>query len=349
MDSKVNKGLKSEEVLRNYFLKAGYYVVRAVPFKYEEFEITDIDLWLYGRTSSVSREIIIVDIKNKKTPQAIERIFWVNGLKNAVSANKAIVVTTDRRKAVREFGKKLGVTVLDGFFLSRLMKSEKIKTDRLSDEEFYSKIDSYTLGKIDGDWKGKIKMAKSYLASNISFDTCNSWIENTRFFAEQIITKPRQKEVASRCMYLLLSFIVLAIDLFQKEISFLNDDEQKVALTQGFTHGDRGKLGTKRLLEFSLSLIDQYSIGGHSIVNEVRKNIEDQMAKLPSHILSEYFSKKDVAKSLFSMAKELEELSSLREVKYYNNASLETRSLVNVFLDFWGIDRKVFSDTINGT
>ncbi len=65
------KGPKMEELLRSYFLKAGYYVVRGVPFVYEGFDVTDIDLWLYSRTSSVSREITLGEAKNNKTPQAI--------------------------------------------------------------------------------------------------------------------------------------------------------------------------------------------------------------------------------------------------------------------------------------
>lgn len=73
----LTKGPRMEELLRSYFLKTGYYVVRGVPFIYEGFDVTDIDLWLYSRTSSVSREVALVDAKNKKTPQAIERIFWV--------------------------------------------------------------------------------------------------------------------------------------------------------------------------------------------------------------------------------------------------------------------------------
>jgi hypothetical protein len=76
----LTKGYLMEELLRNYFLRSGYYVVRGVPFVYEGFDVTDIDLWLYSRTSSVSREVTIVDSKNKKTPQAIEGIFWVQGL-----------------------------------------------------------------------------------------------------------------------------------------------------------------------------------------------------------------------------------------------------------------------------
>ena len=76
-NTSLNKGFAMEEALRNYFIKTGYYVIRGVPFTFGGFDITDIDLWLYSRTSSVSREITIVDAKNKKTPQAIERIFCI--------------------------------------------------------------------------------------------------------------------------------------------------------------------------------------------------------------------------------------------------------------------------------
>jgi hypothetical protein len=117
--SSLGKGYLAEEMLRAYFSRAGYFVVRGVPFCYEGFDVTDIDLWLYSRSSSVSREIAIVDAKNKKTPQAIERIFWIKGLQKAVGASKAIVATTDRRPEVKEFGKQLDVVVLDGSFLGK--------------------------------------------------------------------------------------------------------------------------------------------------------------------------------------------------------------------------------------
>ena len=100
MAKEINKGHRMEETLRIYFLKSGYYVARGVPFRYKDFDITDIDLWLYNRTSPVSREISIVDVKNKKTPLAIERIFWTKGLQIAIKANSALVATTDKRKDV---------------------------------------------------------------------------------------------------------------------------------------------------------------------------------------------------------------------------------------------------------
>ena len=187
-----NKGHKAEECLRGYFLKSGYYVVRGVPFIYEGFNVTDIDLWLYGRASSVSREITIVDVKNKKTPQAIERIFWVQGLRQATNATNAVVATTDNRQEVKDFGNDLGILVLDGKFLKKLKNSYDPVAERLWDEEFSSTIEEYSLGKLDGDWKGRIVECKSLLSKALSFDSCNEWLAHAQFFAEQSITKPNQ-------------------------------------------------------------------------------------------------------------------------------------------------------------
>ncbi len=349
MAKKTEKGAKYEEMLRNYFLKSGYYVARGVPFKYEGFDVTDIDLWMYGRTSSVSREIAIVDIKSKKTPQAIERIFWVSGLKAAINANIAIVATTDRRKEVKDFGSDLSVIVIDGFFLNKLEKLGYAQTNRLSNEEFNQAISSYTLGKLDGDWKGRIVESKSALASGLSFNNCNFWLEQARFFSEQILTKPKQVVVASRCLYMISSYMILAIDYLLKELSFLDETDKKMAIKDGFTHGDRGKVGTDKLINFSLSLVDQYSHSGSSIIHEVRRNIEEQLSKLPSQILAEYFSRNEIANSLFVTAKELEELAMLKDYKNYTDASIETRGVIGVILDYLAVDRKAFNECIKNT
>ena len=70
------KGNKAEESLRLYFLDAGYYVVRGVPYKYKDFDITDIDLFLYGRASALSIErnspSCRAHILDKRTPKIFE-------------------------------------------------------------------------------------------------------------------------------------------------------------------------------------------------------------------------------------------------------------------------------------
>jgi len=345
--SSTNKGYKMEELLRNYFLQSGYYVVRGVPFIYEKVDVTDIDLWLYGRASSVSREIAIVDSKNKKTPQAIERIFWIQGLKQAIKATNAIVATTDKRQEVKDFGRELGVLVLDGLFLSKLeARFGKSLSLRLSDEEFSSKIHEYDLQKIDGNWKGKISYCKSLLSKGLSFDNCNEWLAQANFFAEQILIKPKQRETSLRCLYLICSFIAVGIDFILKEFSFLEQSERINLITEGFTYGSKGNIGMNKILNVSMGLVQQYANDGAAISNQVRASIEQQLSAIPTKILGEYFSKIEVVMTIFKVAKDFEELSMQRNFSPHTIASVELRGMLACLLDYWGIDRLQFSDAL---
>jgi len=347
MANKISKGFEMEEQLRNYFLQSGYFVVRGVPFTYEGFDVTDIDLWLYSRESSLTRSITIVDVKNKKTPQAIERIFWAKGLAKAVKANKVIVATTDKRKEVKDFGFDLDVLVLDGTFLSKLTKSEGFLHHRFSDEEFMSEIDKYSLGKIDGDWKGQIIKCKSLLSKEISFDECNQWLEVSRFFAEQILTKPSQLNVAVRCFYYSLSLFCIGVDFVLKELSFSDHDNRVGKLVEGFTFGKKGRDGVTKMLSLSLSLVEQFAPEGKTISSQVRNRVMADFDSLPTNILGEYFSKAEVGKTTFSSAKELESLAMSRQFRTHSESSIEVRSVIGCLLDCWGISRKVFTETVS--
>lgn len=347
MAKKTNKGHKLEEILRIYFLKSGYYVARGVPFKFKKFDITDIDLWLYNRASSVSREISIVDIKNKRTPQAIERIFWVKGLQLAVKATNAIVATTDKRPDVKEFGKDLNIFVLDGNFLAKLDKFEKLLETRLTDEDIFKLIENYSLGKLDGDWKGKLLESKSLLAKGLNFDNLNKLIENARFFAEQILIKQEQKEIALRCFYLICSYITINLDFIQRDLSFLEDiNARKKKMTEGFKYGSKGEKEIKRIIDMSLSFVEQYSNNGKAVANQARFNITKQLDDIQVNILSQYFSKFDVMQHLFETAIEFENLAMSKIFELHINSSIGVKSFIGVFLDFFSIDRVKFSESI---
>lgn len=340
----MTKGPGMEELLRAYFLKAGYYVARGVPFVFEGFDITDIDLWMYGRSSSVSREIVIVDIKNKRTPQAIERIFWVHGLKEAVGAGSAIVATTEKRNEVKAFGRKLDVVVLDGAFIGKLGKGDSHSASRLSDEDLMRAISDYSLGKLDGDWKGRVSLCKSMLAKGLSFDNCNEWLTHGRFFVEQALTKPSQRHTALRCLYLICSFVAVAIDFELRELSFLDPAQRSKTLADGFTYGSKGRDGLKKLVDLSLSLVSEYANGGRAIANQVKVKIEKQLSEIPSMILGEYFAKTDVSRNLFNTARELESLAMSRPFTSHLTASTDVKGLIGCFLDYWGIDRTLLAD-----
>lgn len=343
----VLKGPRMEELLRSYFLEAGYFVVRGVPFVYEGFDVTDIDLWLYSRASSVSREITIVDAKNKKTPQAIERIFWVQGLRIACKATGAVVATTDKRQEVKDFGRELGVLVLDGNFLGKLDKRQDLNADRYSDEEFRDQFEQYSLSKLDGDWQARMQAAKSLLAKSLSFDSCNAWLTQGKFFAEQSITKSVQRQTALRCLYLLCAFLAIAVDYCMKELSFHEQSERVKLIKDGFTYGAKGSAGIRKVLDVAMGLVEQHATEGVAISRQVRSSVERQLESLNTVILGEFFARNEVARTLFSTAKEFEQLAMARQFSSHTGASSELKSILFCLLDFWGIDRVMFSRELN--
>lgn len=255
-----------------------------------------------------------------------------------------MLATTERRQEVKDFGTELGVLVLDGSFLVKLSKSNEPTTERLGEEEFVSIINEYHLGKLDGDWKGRVLVCKSLLSRGLSFDNCNAWLSDAHFFAEQVITKPTQQETALRCFYLVCSFIAIAVDYLLKEISFLEQSERSTILKDGFTYGSKGSSGMRKVLNVAMGLVEQHAANGNLISNQVRSSVERQLSSLNTVILGEYFSKSEVAKNLFSVAKELEHLSMQRCFSPHTGASVELRGMLGCLLDFWAIDRVIFGE-----
>ncbi|EPZ8236199.1 hypothetical protein ACXWGC_004325 [Vibrio fluvialis] len=340
---KLPKGFQMEELLRSYLLNSGYYAVRGVPYDYQGSEVTDIDLWLYSRTSALSREISIIDVKNKKSPQALERIFWVRGLKEAVGADRALIATTDRRSEVKSFGKKLDVLVLDGEFLSKLSSSHKDSDRRLSEEELVALINKYEYQKVDGNWQNRLNDCKGLLISGLNFSSCIQWLSHAKFFAEQVVIKPTHQEVSSRCFYLLCSYIALGVDYMLKECSFFSTDERKRVLTEGFTYGDGGLDSIRKTLKVSSDLIESYIDNSTAINNQIQRRVYEEISNLEASSLGEYFSRVDVGKKMFTVASELEAAAMGRTFKAQVELSIETRSYLGCILDYLCINREEFN------
>lgn len=104
----------------------------------------------------------------------------------------------------------------------------------------------------------------------------------------------------------------------------------------------------KRVLNVAMGLVEQHAVNGNVISNQVRSSVERQLASLHTVILGEFFSKMEMAKHLFTVARELELLSMQRVFSPHTNASTELRSVLGCLLDYWGIDRVVFGEKASG-
>lgn len=344
MESKINlqKGELIEEQLRNYFLNSGYYVARGIKYNYRENAITDIDLFLYGRFSSLSRERINVDIKNKRTPKALERILWTIGLREVLKFEKCIVATTEKKEEIRSFASENSVLLLDGTFLNKL---EELPSSRLVEEELIkllSQFKSYNQFK-NKDWGSIYNSSKSKLLNELDFSGFNSDMVLLKYFLGKCYDI-QKKEVACRCVYLITSHILIILDYIIKELVFLDADSKGKRLNDGLKFGNLGKLGIEKTIDMAIKIS-----GSNKSVNYIK----DLFASLPTDILKEYFSKNENTKNIFNYAKQFEVLGFNRHVVNPNELSIELKSLLGLFIDYSELNRKkiyeMFSPSLEGT
>lgn len=328
------KGELMEELLRNYFLNLGYYVVRGVKFKYETFEITDVDLYLYGRSSSLTRQRINVDIKNKKTPQAFERILWANGLMKLLNFNSCIVATTDKRNVIQVFGQMHDTIILDGSFLSKLHLNTF--PERLTEEDLLLKLSKHKSYKTfnNKDWRFIYEASKSKLLTEQDFSGFNSALLSLVYFIEKALTDEQRREDATRMVYIVLSHLLIIIDFIVKDIAFLDTSDREKKLSDGFKFGNLGKDGVDKIISMAVQ------IAGNRSANSFLKSLES----IPTDILKDFFSKNDNSKNLFNWSKEFESLGFNKAFINPNLLEAPLKGAISVMLDFAKIDRRKFFD-----
>lgn len=328
------KGELMEELLRSYFLNLGYYVVRGVKFKYEGVDITDVDLYLYGRTSSLTRQRINVDIKNKKVPQAFERILWANGLMKLLNFNSCIVATTDQRPLIHTFGQLHNTIILDGAFLAKI----RINTfpDRLTEEDILLKFSKHKSYKTFGnkDWRYIYETSKTKLLTEQDFSGFNSTLFNLIYFIEKVLTDEQKREDATRMLYIILSHLLIIIDFIAKDIAFLDTLDKEKKLSDGFKFGNLGKDGVDKIISMAVQ------ISGNKSANSFLKSLES----IPTDILKDFFSKNENTKNLYNWSKEFESLGFKKKFVDPDLIEAPLKGVISVILDFAKIERRKFFD-----
>jgi len=328
------KGAAAEEALRNYFLSIGYYVVRGVKFTYSRFDITDVDLWLYSRNSPLSRERVCVDIKNKKTPQALERIFWAKGLQTVLDLDSCIVATTDTRPDVSEFGLKHNVKVLDGKFLSRLMKSPRSHMDRISEDAFIADLDKESMGRLGGDWRGRYEASKTRLLHSLNFDGCNAWLEDIEYLLSQIASGIE----TWRLLYSSCSHLLIAVDFILREFVTADQEQRRQVIERGIRYGVSGQVFTENVGRMAAALVE--SVAAQPGLSETLQiELRAQAASVKADLLAEFFSKTTGA-SLFEIALAFEEAAFAPQIAKPSTMPATYQAVIGVLADFCGIDRK---------
>lgn len=333
------KGAGLEELSRDYFARQGFVAIRSVSIQFEDEEVTDVDVWLYGRQGGGVRTRTLVDVKDKKSPKAFERIMWARGMQLALGCDRAVVTTTDTNAKVTRFAQQQKVALLTASFLRRWAGGSDVLQDRLSLEELIASIQSYPGQKQDGDWIKQIATAKSAVVSLAPYPAFNKAISSFRFFAERAATRPQHREQALRGAYLSAALACTALDAALEKLAFEELSTRHRLLYAGVTYGDAGDNRVQSSIDTVLSVISQGVKNGRALARQASDALEEMFAGVRAEIIAEFFAKEQNALHLFPVARELEYRAHARARSEMTALSIEAKSIIGVFADFVGAKR----------
>ncbi len=341
------KGLEMEEALRAYFFEAGYFVVRGVPFQLDGEDVTDIDLWLYERPAAATRRRIIVDIKNKKSPKATERIIWAKGLQAALAADSAIVATTDRRVSSRRLAKSLGVMLFDGEAVSKVSSAKRISAyDGLSSSEFDSAIKSIDESRRNANWRVSINEARASLLTGLGAHSGNRSLVAFNFFAHEAISAQpasHQAQFALRLAYLTAALAMVSLDFIIAENAFRSNEERKAAVLNSVRYGQAEIVPQLSAVNTAVGLARKYAVNGAAVARQIDLGFQADADAIPADIISDFVARVSTGDLMFQIARELESASSSRNLPGFDALSANAKSTLGAFLDFSSLSREAFA------
>jgi hypothetical protein len=332
------KGPALEELVRAYFARQGFFALRSVPFKFEENDVTDLDAWLYARQSATTRIRAIVDVKNKKSPKAFERVLWVKGLQTVMKCDRVIIATTDNSPSLVRFAQSQNIAVLSKDFLDKLAKKLDID-ERLTLEQLYELIHLNPGHKQDGDWLRVLGEAKSAVASLPGFPAFNRAMFAFRFFAERVEVRMQHREAALRCALLAAAIACIALDVGLERFVFSDVEQRHAGLKNGVLFGDSGDGRIQTSIQTALDALSEGMQNGRAIAAQARQQLERRLEGVRADVISEYFMREHNAQHLFNGAREFEAAAHTVGDPYSFLLSIETRSILGVFADFVGVKR----------
>ncbi|MCA3288426.1 MAG: hypothetical protein ING09_17965 [Roseomonas sp.] len=343
----IPKGFALEEVLRAYFLRAGFFVVRGVPLRIEDEVITDVDLWLYDKPTGTSRRIQLCDIKYKQKPKAVERILWTSGLTEALGVDGAYVATTDSRPALRVIASRLNLQLIDGVDIKRIQSSTTILyPDRIYDEQLIAELQF-----IDKDLRIKeFQSSRLDILSSLTEgfgapSTVRSLEAFSRLAGAVVSHHPNSKpaKAAGRLAFLAGALCCMSLDYVSVGAAFRSVDERRKLILDAVRLGALGEVKGQKALKTAIALIEKYAPGGKKAARMIETSFKNDVEQIPAEIIADQAVRLLKENQLFVCGRELESACYATELSSFDNLSAPTKSMLGALLDYSQIDRQKFA------
>lgn len=342
-----SKGPKLEEILRAYFLRAGFFVLRSVPFEVDGEGLTDIDLWLYERPTGTTRRRQIVDAKSKSKPKAVERLLWTKGLAEALDMDGAYVATTAKRPMIRRIARKLGVSILDGSDLQRIAASEKVyMPERLTDEELAELVRSVDKSRRNKEFQTQLHDVKSAIVERFGESAAVRAIDSVSYFANAAITAHPNSEparIAGRLTYFSTSLVAVSLDFVGVEAPFRSAEDRRTMFVNAIRYGSTDKSEGLEKLRLATGIIRQYAVNGPALAKVVEQGFTRELDNIPAEIIADQVTRMGKNEGLFGVARELEHACYLRHCPTFDQLDTSAKAFLGALLDFGSVDRSKFA------
>jgi hypothetical protein len=303
--------------------------------------LTDVDLWLYLKESSISRTRTNVDVKQRRTPQAMERIFWTKGLQHVLGLDSCVVATNDKRVETIQFGRAHDVVVLDGHFMQRVLSYGLEKDNRITEEEFLSRIAVKSL--IENiNFRKEYEGLKKLLLSELNFNGCNLFLNKIELFLKEYWIEGNSAEAALRLFYITISYFLISLDFVSRAFAYREANERSKEISEGLIYGESGKRRVKEITEVATSLVARRDLNLFIVKSNLQNEIDHQYQLRSDRVgmLVEHFTKSENLKSLFEDARYFEKRSFSKSIIEPRKLCSRQKGIMAVMCDFFSIDRK---------
>lgn len=343
---KLGKGYTTEELLREYFLRAGFFVVRGAKLRYHQTELTDVDLWLYERSATLARRRTIIDIKDKQRPQASERLFFAKGVAEVIGVEGAGVATSDRNPQLRELARKSKVLWIDGEDLQRLKSSEKLMQGaRLTEEGFLKLVDLVDKARGGKSLRNLLEQSKSAVVDRFGAASANLAIDCFQTCADACAKahpKGDAAKVLTRISFFAAALTAAALDFASADAALRPIAERRKHMANCIRFGESME-GTMDRLAWAEHALRDYLQNGAALAQTVRAGFERDLKQVPADDLAEVIVKMSNSDTLFTVSRTLEYAAYRSDPVSFDSLPGDAKGFVGALLDFAGVERKHFA------
>jgi hypothetical protein len=345
----LTKGFVLEEVLRAYFLRAGFFVVRGVPLRVADEDLTDVDLWLYERPTGTSRRVQICDIKYKQRPKAVERIFWTSGLAATLGVDGAYIATTDSRKYLRSIAQKLDLQLIDGADIKRIQSSPTVLySNRITDERLISELEV-----VDKEFRKKdFQVARldilSALSEGFGAPSVVRALEAFCRLASAVVEyhpDSRPSRAAGRLSYLAAAIACESLDYVSVSAAFRSIEERRKLILDAVRLGALSDERGQQTLKMAFALVEKYAPGGKGAARGMEAALKKDLERIPAEIVADQAVKLLKGDQLFLTGRELEMAAYAVSPPAFDGLSVTTKSMLGALLDYANVDRARFANS----